>query len=313
MRITNHRIEQIINTIEELGKPKAAEQFKISLETLERYVRLYKHRSKAEKIEEEITNNPNILLLDIETAPLSAYLFGIWNQNINLEFLMGDWFMLSWVAKFLHEDKIYSDVLTPNEAISEDDKRICHSIWDLIDLADIVVAHNGKKFDIKKLNTRFIINGLLPPTPYQQIDTLEVAKRVFSFTSNKLDQINRQLGIDRKTETKAALWVGCKKGDAESLKEMVKYNENDVLILQKTYLKLRPWMYSHPNVNVYNSQMKPACHKCGSTNIEQEGEYATGVSLFATYRCVDCGSISRSRISQLGKKKRENLLTSISR
>ena len=73
--------------------------------------------------------------------------------------------MLSWSAKWQFEDEIMNDVVTPEEALNEDDERIAKSIWKLIDEADIVISHNGKNFDHKMLNMRWLINGIVPPTP----------------------------------------------------------------------------------------------------------------------------------------------------
>jgi len=303
--IQEERLKEVAEFTSKYGRDEAVEYFKVTQETLGRYLRRYTQLQKGE----EVTGNPMILVLDIETAPLSVYVFSLWKQNINLDFITGDWFMLSWSAKWLNDKEVYSQRLTGAEAIAEDDKRICKGMWDMLNQADMVIAHNGKKFDMPKLNTRFILNGLQPPTPYQIIDTLLAAKKVFGFSSNRLDQINRQLGLERKIDTDATLWVRCKNGDEAALEEMETYNRGDVVILEQTYLKLRAWIPSHPNYNVYNSQKERACYVCGSTNLilEEHSSYATGVSRFPVYRCCDCGAPQRSRHSELGKVKREVL------
>jgi DNA polymerase elongation subunit (family B) len=118
-----------------------------------------------------------ILIFDIETSPLKGFVWSRWKQNIYLDQTIAEWFMISWSAKWVGSDIMYSDVLTPEEILKEDDKRITGGIWKLLDEADIVVAHNGKRFDIPKLNSRFILNRLSPPAPYKQIDTKEVSAR----------------------------------------------------------------------------------------------------------------------------------------
>ena len=134
---------------------------------------------------EVINTSAKVLVLDIETAPILAYTWGIWNQNIQTQNIHTDWFCLTWAAKWLFGDKVYSGKLTSNEAKNQDDSRIIKGIWQLLNEADIVIAHNGQKFDLPKLNSRFIINQLHPPLPYQQIDTLLHIRRQFGFTSNK--------------------------------------------------------------------------------------------------------------------------------
>lgn len=133
-----------------------------------------------------------------------------------------------------------SNVLTPEEVIKEDDSRIVKNLWKLLDEADIVIAHNGKRFDIPKINSRFILNGCPPPSFYKQIDTKEVASRNFGFSSNKLDALAGYFNIRHKDDTDFDLWVRCLKGDKKALQYMEKYNIGDIEILEKVYLKLRP-------------------------------------------------------------------------
>lgn len=312
--ISKNKLAEINEYVDKHGFDEAKDYFRITHDTLSRYQRWYRQYSSS-AITDEVYNNPNILILDIETAPMESYIWGLWKQNINFDFLTSDWFMLSWAAMWLTEENVYSDVLTGEEALAEDDGRICKSIWELINIADIVVAHHGKAFDIPKLKTRFLINGLQPITPIQIIDTLLIAKKVFGFASNKLDQINRQLGLERKIDTDATLWVRCRKGDNDALQEMRTYNVGDVRILKQTYLKFRAWMPSHPNYNAYNTQTEMACPICGSVNItlDNDAHYVTHVSKFPIYRCNDCGAPFRSRTNELSKEKRDKLTISLAR
>lgn len=201
---------------------------------------------------EVVNTSAKVLILDIETAPILAYTWGIWNQNIQPSNVHTDWFCLTWAAKWLFEDKVYSGKLTSNEAKTQDDSRIIKGIWHLLNEADIVIAHNGQKFDLPKLNSRFIINKLHPPLPYQQIDTLLHIRRQFGFTSNKLDYVNHLLNLPRKKENDGMpLWVNCYKGNTKALSEMLAYNIEDVRILEETYLRIRAWIKPHPNMGLF--------------------------------------------------------------
>lgn len=254
------------------------------------------------------SEHPKILLYDIETAPLSAYLFGIWQQNVNLDFLNADWFMLSWAAKWLDEEEIFSDVVTPDEATSENDKRICVSLWDMIDEADIVIGHNVDKFDVKKMNTRFLFHGLQKPSLYETIDTLKVLKKNFAITSNRLDYFNKWMGMEGKLHTDAKLWARCLKGEQEALDLMLEYNENDVIILERDYIKLRGWIDNHPNTNVYNNIEECQCANCGSESITWGGYKHTKVGKYKSYRCNHCGHVGHSRFNVLTTEKRKTIL-----
>jgi hypothetical protein len=275
------------------------------------YNLILNHRGK---LEVPVVKKAHILLLDIETAPILAYVWSLWKPTIAHMQIDRDWFIISWRAKWLLEEEIFGDVLTPNEAVEQNDKRIIKSIWEMINEADIVIAHNGNKFDLPKLNTRFVYHGLEPPMSYQSIDTLAVAKRHFKFTSNRLDYLGDFLGVGRKIPTDWTLWEKCYFGDIEALEHMYEYNEQDVLLLEDVYIKLRPYIKSHPNLGVFSDEIVSQCPNCGSTKLNWGGTpYTTGVGRYTSFRCLDCGAVGHSRISELDKYKRKELVTSCAR
>lgn len=252
-----------------------------------------------------------ILIFDIETAPMQAYVWSRWKQNIYLEQTISEWFMLCWAAKWVGGE-VMSDCVTPEEALKEDDKRITKSLWMLFDEADIVVAHNGNSFDIPKMNARFAVHNMKPPTPYRRIDTKVVAAKQFGFSSNKLDALAGYFGIRHKDETSFDLWKRCVSGDKEALDYMLKYNIGDVEILEKVYFKLRPWIKNHPNIALYIESDEEICPYCGSHNLNDTGTFSyTQVSKFSNVRCEDCEGVARRRVSEYPKNKRKNLVTSV--
>lgn len=172
------KVEEIIKLMRlkpyliRMGKGKLSKQLNCSPRDIEIARRVVTTRSSFQK-----RNLPKILIFDVETAPMTAYVWNRWNQNISLDATISEWFLLAWSAKWLFSEETKGDVLTPEEALREDDSRIVVSLWQLIDRADIIVAHNGKKADVPWINTRFILNGLNPPSPYYLIDTCDVARR----------------------------------------------------------------------------------------------------------------------------------------
>ena len=257
-----------------------------------------------------------ILLFDIETSPILANIWGLWNETRDFKFVDVDWYILSWSAKWLGEKSIVTQSLPdyPNyKKDMQDDSALLQDIWNLLDEADMVIGHNAKKFDVKKLNARFLINGMLPPSPYRMIDTLTAAKAHFAFTSNRLDTIGQLLGVGQKVETGGfELWRGCMRGDKKSWKTMCKYNAQDVVLLEKVYLKLRPFIKNHPNVTVDNGGLTSnACPACGSENLVKRGYAYTNLSKFARHKCKDCGKWSRARVSKVDKDVRVNINANI--
>lgn len=249
-----------------------------------------------------------ILLFDIETAPIKGSVWSLWKQNMNIDFIESDWFMISWAAKWLDAEEIMSDIVTPVEVAEEDDQRISENLWELVDEADIVIAHNANKFDVKRINTRFLFHGMFPPSHYQVIDTLAVVRKRFAISSNRLDYISRWLGLEGKIETNAKLWSGCIAGDKGALEKMLDYNEQDVFILERNYKRVLAWIDNHPNLNLYNDKNVSVCNNCGSENIEWDGHKYTKAGKYPTYRCKGCGYKGHARRSILTKEKSQTLV-----
>lgn len=252
---------------------------------------------------------PKILILDIETAPLKAWAWRLWKQDIFIDQIISDWMMLTWSAKWLFDSEIMSDRCTGDEVIDENDRRIIEGLWDLLDEADIVVAHNGDKFDIPKCNSRFLSHGMAPPSPYKQIDTKKVAKNQLGESSNKLEALARKFGFEGKIKVDFDLWKACMGGSNDALADMETYNRQDVSVLEEVYLRLLPYIKSHPNYGIYMDVNHPVCSSCGSAELIPGGYYYTFTGKYRTYQCSRCGSFSRERHSESPKNK--NILTSI--
>jgi hypothetical protein len=221
--------------------------------------------------------------------------------------------MLSWSGKWLGDDRIISDCVTPKEAIGRDDSRIVKSIWDIVNEADVLIAHNLVRFDMRKITARFIQHGLPKPRAYRTIDTLKQAQKHFAFSSHKLDYLNKIFSLRMKEDTDFQLWIDCENGEKEALAYMLHYNESDINALEDLYLKLRPYMTSHPNLGVYVDDTSPMCPHCQSTDLVRDGIYTTNVSVFPAYRCLNCGATPRGRTSTLDIEKRKELLISTAR
>ena len=239
---------------------------------------------------------PKILLYDIETAPMEVFVWGLYKQYIPHDNIIKNWFVLSWAAKWLYDDKIISDVVTPQEARDRSDKRVINGIWKLLDNADICVGHNIDRFDDRKLKARFIDNCLKHPTPYKTVDTLKVARKNFAFVSYKQDYLTKLFSLNEKINTGELggfdLWKRCVSGDKIALNLMLEYNEQDVRGLEDVYIKLRPYIRNHPNLGVMMDA--DVCPNCGSDHIEEEYDsfYYTAANKFQVYRCMACGNPS---------------------
>lgn len=257
---------------------------------------------------------PKVLIYDIETAPILGYVWRLWDQNVGLNQINADWYILSWSAKWLGapEDEImYMD--QRNAKDMEDDSGILSVMWKLLDEADVVITQNGKNFDQKKLNARFILNGFQPPSSYKHIDTKQIASKHFGFTSNRLAYMTDMLCVkykklDHQKFAGFELWKECLAGNMEAWNEMEIYNKHDVLALEELYNKLIPWDDSI-NFNLYHDEEDHIC-KCGSDNLIRNGFHYTSAGKYQRYRCKNCGAETRDKLNLFSKEKRQSLMIS---
>lgn len=208
-----------------------------------------------------ISSDLKVLVFDVETAPITAYVWGLRDQNIALNQIVKDWHVMAWGAKWLGQNKIYYADLSQNR-----ERELLTAIWDLLDQADVVITQNGKSFDSRKLNARFIHYGMTPPSPYRHIDTYLLVKQAADFTSNKLEYLTDKLCVKYKKLSHnkfpgMTLWTECLKGNKVAWKEMRKYNIHDVLSTEELYERIKAWgpknmpkLYSAP----------ATCSICGS-------------------------------------------------
>src|SRR5579859_6765409 len=188
---------------------------------------------------------PKVLVFDIESSPILAYVWGRREQNIGLSQIHSDWYVMAWGAKWLGQPVsklVYYDQRSAKHI--EDDRAILRPMWKLFDQADIVVTQNGKNFDSPKLNARFILNGMQPPSPYQHIDTYQMMRRIAKFTSNSLEYLTNNLctkykKLKHRKFPGMELWKECMAGNKAAWDEMKLYNTHDVLSLEELYLKIR--------------------------------------------------------------------------
>lgn len=230
-----------------------------------------------------------LLFLDTETSPTIATVWGLFNQNIAINQLIGNSEVLTWVSKWYGE-KDYQD----GSLMRDGKKKMLKRIHALLDEADAVVTWNGNGFDIKVLNKEFLLQGMPPPAPFKSIDLLATARKKFRFTSNKLDYISQQLGLGSKVKHRGhQMWLDCMNRKREAFDEMLRYNKKDVTLLEKVYKKLLPWVSNHPNHSVFGNT--ECCPNCGGKKFQKRGPHITSTGTYQRYQCSNkrCGKYFR--------------------
>ena len=151
---------------------------------------------------QEKKEGPRILIFDIETSPELGYVWGRFKQFLAPVQVKQRSFMLTWSAKWLGEDEVVDDAIFYSRDVPEggygekDDYEVVVSMWEYLDDADVVVAHNGLRFDLPYLNSRFAYHNLGMPSPFKVVDTCKIAKKYFRFPANSLKELGIYLGIE---------------------------------------------------------------------------------------------------------------------
>lgn len=188
----------------------------------------------------------NILLLDVETSPNTAYVWGLRKQNVALNQIINSGELLCYASKWLGDDEVVFDSIMKSQK-----RHMMQRLARDLRKADIVVHYNGNKFDMPVINSEFIKNKVPPVLSYNNIDLLRVVRKHFRFPSNKLDYVAGALGLGNKEKHEGFdLWIKCMNRELEAWHTMEKYNTQDVILLEKLYNTLLPWIVEHPSQGI---------------------------------------------------------------
>lgn len=229
-------------------------------------------------------SNPKILVLDIETKPAVAYVWRTFKENIGYEQIIEPGGMISFAAKWVGEKEtfFYSDW-------THSHGEVVRAAHELLSEADAVVTYNGDKFDLPKLHGEFILEGLAPPPPVTSIDVVKHVRKL-GFVMNRLAFIGPLLKVGAKVKHEGfELWAKVLEGDEKAQAKMEKYNIQDVVLLEKLYAKIKPFIRNHPNMA---DQPHGSCGACGSTRVHSRGYRRTKAFRIQRLQCQSCGSWS---------------------
>lgn len=299
----NEEISFIRNN-QKLSRKDLAKRFKTSTEAIRKVERRHNIPSRVVPSRSIVIkqHKAKILLFDIENSPNISYTWGKYEQDV-IAFKQ-EWHMLSFAYKWLGDKSVKTSSLPDFKKYKKDktdDIELIKVLWKLLNEADIIIGHNVDRFDIRKTNARFLANNLPPPSPYKTIDTLKVARNKFFLNSNKLGDLSKVLGLGKKVETGGfSLWLDCMVGKISAWKKMTKYNKQDVELLEKIYLKLRPWMTNVPNINVYQGTTH-SCPTCGHGELQKRGYGYTKTQKYQKYQCLGCHGWSSGERIEINK------------
>lgn len=232
---------------------------------------------------------PKIVFWDIETTPLLAWVWGRKPDYIPHDNIEQSWRIIcaSWMT---------DDSNRVHTAVGDNgcDKNIILALYEMFGQADVLVHHNGDRFDYRRVVTRGSAHGLKPPPKPKTIDTLKQARKHFDLPSNKLGDIAEYFGLPGKQQVGMKDFIACAKGDEEAIKKLVKYNRQDVKVQKEIYNKLKPYIDT-PNVTLYHNLPDGCCPKCGGADVKQRGRTFNATAAYKRYVCQSCGAWFRGK------------------
>lgn len=224
-----------------------------------------------------------ILVLDIETKPAVAYVWRVFDENINPDQVIDRGGLLCFAAKWVGD----KETMFLSEW-KDGRSNMIQAIHALLTEADAVVTYNGDKFDLPKLMGEFLMEGLPPPAPVTSIDVLKSVRKL-GFLMNRLAYVGPLIVNQSKLKHDGfKLWADVLAGDAKAQDRMMKYNIKDVIVLEKLYQRVKPYIKNHPHLGT----TKAECGSCGSNRTQRRGHRRTKHFLIQRIQCQDCGSWS---------------------
>lgn len=238
---------------------------------------------------EEIKTEPiKRLFFDIETSPMVVYSWRVgWKLNIGTHNIIEDWKVICISYKWEHEDIVRNFTWDKNQC----DKKMLEDFIKVANKADEIVAHNGDRFDIKKIRTRCIFHRIPMFPNYRSLDTLKKAKSGFNFNSNRLDYIAKFLGVGAKLEHEGFdMWVKCMQGDKQALIDMVKYCDMDIIVLEDVFFVMQNYMKHNSHAGILTGGYKHECPNCGGDHtILLKNNFTAAGTIKRLMECTTCG------------------------
>ena len=185
---------------------------------------------------------PKVLVFDIETAPMSLYGFGLYDQNFSINQMIEDSFILSWSAKWLGSDEVlYADQRNKKGKALMNDKTLVKKLLKLMNEADIVIGQNSNSFDIKVVNFRIGVHRLPELNSFGKLDTKVIAKRHMKLPSYSLEYMSQRFNkkyfkSSHPEFSGFALHRECMNGNIRAFNSMDKYNRLDVLATEELFV-----------------------------------------------------------------------------
>lgn len=235
------------------------------------------------------TSGRKRLYFDIETSPNIGFFWSAgYKLNIGAENIIQERAIICICYKWESEKQVHY----LQWDAKQNDKKLLEQFIKVANTADEMVGHNGDKFDLAWIRTRCLFHKIDMFPNYITIDTLKLARQKFKFNSNKLNYIAGYLGLGSKIKTEFGLWrdIVLDK-DAGAMAKMIKYCQQDVVLLEKVHNLLKPHSIPKTHYGVIFGEDRGSCPECGSDEIIKRGYIVMSIGTRKIrYSCNTCGT-----------------------
>jgi len=255
--------------------------------------------------------NPNrepvIMFFDIESTMGQYWAFRLGEQKLTWNQIKKEP-VVCVICWSINDGKVQSSTFDlskydPTSYDDDSDKEMISKFVEIANQADLLVAHNGKSFDVAFLRGRILKHKLPDLTP-RMIDDTYLQTKAIKTSSHTLDYLLRFLGIGKKVQHRGMdMWMDVGVGDAKALKEMVKYCAGDIVGLRNLYNYVKPYIQSELNLSIFH-QNPDMCPKCGTKSSLRihDGHRQSSLDVRVQYRCTNCGRYSTFGSNLISKK-----------
>lgn len=241
-----------------------------------------------------MSKKPKVLFYDIETKPMEAY---VWRTGSNMtithsQLKKGSKIDIICICyKFEGEREIHS---LDWGIRKQDSAKMIEEFTKVIESADVVIGHNGDRFDMKHINTQRLLHGQKPIAWPTSEDTLKMFRKHFNFPSNRLDFLSKTLIGAGKDPMQFQDWIDIvEKKDPKAMAKMIKYCKKDVRRLEQVYQLAKPFFQPKAHRGIILGNGRNSCPSCGSRELRKNGTVVRKTGRYQTYQCKNCGSVTK--------------------
>jgi len=253
-----------------------------------------------------MTKQYKLLFADIETCPMLCWAWRTGKQYLGPEQVLEPTRIISIHWAWEGETEVHHLHWDRNQC----DKSMLAKFSKVAIQADRIMGHNFRQFDIRHINARIAYHKLAPLDNIFLIeDTLKAARNKLYLPSYTLDSLGKYFGLGEKVKHRGIqMWLDIwLRKDKKALKEMLEYGDGDIVLLQKVYDRLKPYLaFRSMNLSVLNDDAN-LCPKCGTSGslIARHKGHMTPLGFKRRVSCKACNAWSTIPCSENKTKSTE--------